>query len=70
MMSHCHQILYFNKLTQLKLNKTPDSDGIVPGLLVENAVVLCRPLSIRFRCSISTACVPLDWKRANVSVIF
>ena len=61
-------VLY--KLTKLKLNKAPGLNGIVPRLLVENADVLCRPLSIIFRCSISTACVPLDWKRAKVSVIF
>jgi len=58
-----------SKLSQLKINKAPDVDGIVPRILVENADILSDPLLyyiiyIFIFIYKSTECgrVPSDWK--------
>ena len=62
--------MVFNKLKSIKPNKAPGVDEIVPRILLENAAVLSEPLFYIFEESLSHGCVPLDWKKANVTPIF
>ena len=57
------QEIIIKKLCKLKMNKAPDADGIVPRLLVENAVELSEPLLYIYKKSITNGIVPKDRKR-------
>jgi ribonuclease P/MRP protein subunit RPP40 len=59
-----------NRLKKLKAGKAPGIDGIVPKVIVECADVLCKPLWIIYKLSLQTGKVPVEWTRANVTVIF
>ena len=61
--------IIFEKLSELKINKAPHVDGIVPRILVENADTLSVPLLLVFKKSIKCGRVPCDWKKANVTAI-
>ena len=58
------------KLCNLKINKAPGVDGIIPKILVENSVELSEPLLYIYTKSITSGIVPRDWKKANVTAIF
>jgi hypothetical protein len=58
------------KLDKLNISKSPDPDGIHPGVLKEVSRSLCTPLAIIFETSIKTGLLPEDWKCANITAIF
>jgi len=58
------------KLKKLGAHKAPGIDGFVPVLLIKNADVLSVPLCDIYKETLRSGCVPMDWKRANVSAIF
>ena len=64
------QGIIIKELCKLKINKAPGADGIVPRLLVENAVELSEPLLYIYKKSITSGIVPKDWKKAYVTAIF
>ena len=58
------------KLKKLKVNKSPGPDSVHPRVINELAETLSVPLVIIYNTSIRTKTLPMDWKHANVSVIF
>ena len=58
------------KLKKLKVNKSPGPDSVHPRIINELAETLSVPLVIIYNTSIRTKTLPMDWKHANVSVIF
>jgi hypothetical protein len=54
----------------LKPNKAPGTDNFDSGFLNEVADVISYPLTNIFKKSLQDGIVPLDWKQANVCVIF
>ena len=63
------QIIY-KKIMNLKPNKAPGVDGIIPRILIENAENLTEVLETILQESLQTGIVPLEWKKANVTAIF
>ena len=59
-----------SKLNNLKITSSPGPDCIHPRVLKEAAEQLARPLSILFNKSISTGCLPDDWKLGVVVPVF
>ena len=62
--------MVLKRLKQLKVNKAPGVDNIVPKVLIETADYICQPLSAICNKSITTGIAPKEWTQANVSVIF
>jgi hypothetical protein len=62
--------MVLNRLLKLKPNKAPGLDKLVPKILVEAASYVSKPLCMIFNRSINTGVVPVEWKQANISVIF
>jgi hypothetical protein len=58
------------RLKNLKVNKAPGVDEIVPRILIENADYLSQPLEYIYRESLETGVVPNEWKQANVTPIY
>ena len=58
------------KLSQLNCSSSPDPDQIHPRVLKEATKQLAKPLSLIFRKSINTGCLPDDWKLGHVVPIF
>jgi hypothetical protein len=54
----------------LKPNKAPGVDGIIPRILIENVDNLTDVLETLLKESLQTGIVPLEWKKANVTAIF
>ena len=44
--------------------------GLVPKVLVETALYICKPLCSIFKASLKEGVVPKDWKQANVTAIY
>jgi hypothetical protein len=57
-------------LKNLKVNKAPGVDEILPRILIENADYLSQPLEYIYRKSLETGVVPSEWKQANVTPIY
>jgi len=60
----------FKKFRKLHINKAPGVDGLVSNLFIDTATNMSLPLSVIYRNSLDSAIVPVDWKRAKVSVIY
>ena len=60
----------YQRLRELKSNKSPGPDGLHPRILKGAASAICVPLTIIFKKSICTAIIPDDWKTANVVPIY
>ena len=60
----------FNKLVKLNPNKAADVCGFNPAVFKECAAELAKPVTVLFKESLSTGCVPKMWKYANVTPIF
>jgi hypothetical protein len=58
------------RLKNLKVNKAPGVDEIVPRILTQNADYLSQPLEYIYRESLETGVVPSEWKQANVTPIY
>ncbi|MFZ2540121.1 MAG: reverse transcriptase domain-containing protein [Oscillospiraceae bacterium] len=58
------------KLSKLKIDKSPGVDLLHPRVLFECREVLALPLMIIFNKSLSTGCVPDDWKKAEVVALY
>ena len=58
------------KLSRLNCTSSQGPDSIHPRVLKEAAEHLARPLSVIFRKTISTGCLPSDWKLGQVVPIF
>jgi hypothetical protein len=58
------------RLKNLKVNKAPGVDEIVPRILIENADYLSQPLEYIYRESLEMGVVPSEWKRVNVTPIY
>jgi hypothetical protein len=56
------------RLKNLKVNKAPGVDEIVPR--IENADYLSQPLEYIYRESLETGVMPSEWKQANVTPIY
>ena len=59
-----------SKIRELKANKSPGPDGFLPKVLKEVRSEVSHHLSRIFNMSIRTACVPCDWREAEVTPIF
>ena len=57
-------------LLSLNVNKSCGPDGIHPRMLIELADLISGPLTFIMRSTFREGCIPLDWKKANVSPIF
>jgi hypothetical protein len=55
------------KPSKLKVNKAPGIDGIVPGILIENADILSLPLLPVYKKYLESSTGPSDWKKANLT---
>ena len=64
------QDIVYNKLTNLKPDKSPGPDGIHPRVLKEAASQLCFPFTLLFQRSFDEGVVPESWKAAKVIPIF
>jgi hypothetical protein len=58
------------KIDCLRKDSAPGPDNIHPQLMKETKNEIAHPLSIIFRKSIDTGCVPRDWKLAKITPIF
>ena len=54
-------------LLSLNVNKSCGPDGIHPRMLIELADLISGPLTFIMRSTFREGCIPLDWKKANVS---
>ena len=57
-------------LKNLRPSKSPGPDGIHPRILKELSGTLAIPLTMIFKSSLSTSCVPDSWKTANITPLF
>ncbi|KFZ47660.1 hypothetical protein N321_04245, partial [Antrostomus carolinensis] len=57
-------------LSQLDIHRAMGPDGVHPRVLRELAEVLAKPLSIIYQQSWLTGEVPLDWRLANLTLIY
>ena len=48
----------------------PGPDGVHPLVLKSCASCLSKPLTVIFNESLKSGCIPMDWKRPNISPIF
>ena len=60
----------FDKLSKLKPFKSPGPDGIHPYTLKECSSSMCRPLCVLCNQSLQSGQLPLDWKCANIILVF
>ena len=58
------------KLSQLKLNKSPGPDTIHPRVLYEVCAEICSPLKHIMELSFNTGDVPVDWRSAIVTALY
>ena len=58
------------KLQSLKIDKSPDLDGINPKILFELRKEISEPLSSLFNHALQGGRVPIDWKEAGVTALF
>ena len=65
-----NEMITYNKLAELNVNKSAGVDDLHPKLLFELRNELAKPLSKLFRLSIEMAAVPQDWRDANVTPLF
>ena len=61
----CHQRVR-HLLSRINSNKACGPDGIHGKILKNCAVSLAYPLSIMYKISYNTGCIPKDWKVANI----
>jgi hypothetical protein len=71
---NCNSIIIDESVVMFQLNKqradkATGVDEISPRLLFEIKNEVCHPLTVLFRKSLDTGCVPNDWRLANVSPI-
>ena len=59
-----------NKIKKMKDNKSPGVDGIPPKLLKEIVEQISTPLAKLFNLSLEEGIVPLEWKEANITLLF
>jgi len=59
-----------NKIMKLKNGKSPGNDNIIPEFLKEVALEISVPLCVIYNSSLRDGQVPLEWKRANVTLLF
>eukprot|EP00061_Rhincodon_typus_P004139 g21835.t1 len=57
-------------LKTTRIDKSPDSDGIYPGILKETREEIAGALIEIFETSLATGKVPEDWRIANVVPVF
>ena len=57
-------------LQNLNPSKASGPDNLSPRVLKELSCVLADPLARLFRKSLSSGCIPTDWKHANVTPVF
>ena len=62
--------LVFHKLNEINVNKCIGVDDLHPKLLYELRAELAKPLCALFKLSVETACLPKDWRDANVTPLF
>ena len=58
------------KRRDMKDNKSPGVDGILPKLLLEIVEQISIPLATVFNLSLEQGIVPLEWKEANIIPLF
>ena len=59
-----------NKINNMKENKSPGVDGIAPKILKETVEQMCTPLAHVFNLSLQEGIVPLEWKEANLFILY
>jgi ribonuclease P/MRP protein subunit RPP40 len=57
-------------IKELKLNKSPGIDEINSTYLMNLGEAIVKPLTLLFKESVETGCVPDEWKKANVTPLF
>lgn len=58
------------KLEKLRADKAAGDDNLSPRLLKTLSTEIAVPVSMIFRKSLDTGCVPADWRTANVTPIY
>ena len=58
------------KIRDMKDNKSPGVDGILPKLLLEIVKQINIPLPTVFDLSLEEGVVPLEWKETNIILLF
>ncbi|KAK2147931.1 hypothetical protein NP493_3311g00001 [Ridgeia piscesae] len=58
------------KIRDMKDNKSAGVDGIPPKLLLEIVEQISIPLATVFNLSLEEGIVPLEWKEANIIILF
>ena len=59
-----------SKINYMKENKSPGVDGLSPKLLKETVEQISKPLAHVFNMSLQEGIVPLEWKEANIILLF
>ena len=59
----------FDKLSKLKVDKSPGPDGIHPRVLYEIKTQITTALTCIFQLSLGTGQLPEDWKKSTIIVI-
>ena len=65
-----NEMIVYNKLAELNVNKSAGVDDLHPKLLFELRNELAKPLSKLFKLSLEMGAVPQDWRDANVTPLF
>ena len=58
------------RLNDLKVDKAAGDDNLSPRILKAISDEIAYPITVIFRRSLDTGCVPRDWRTANVTLIF
>ena len=59
-----------DKLSKLRSDKAPGDDNLSPRLIRALSNEIAVPISLIFRKSLDTSCVPRDWRTAIISPLF
>ena len=62
--------MVLKELKSLDPNKSIGPDDIHPLLVKELATVISHPITLLFKKTLTTGCIPVDWKKAVVSPIY
>ena len=58
------------KITDMKDNKSPGVDGILPKLQLDIVEQICLSVATVFNLSLEEGIVPLEWEDANIIPLF
>jgi len=59
----------YQKLSEIKYDKSPGPDNVPPWVLFELRNEICKPLKTLFELSLQTGKTPTDWRSAVITAL-